>query len=108
MDEMFESCTLIRNINLLNFNIENVIDMRSLFNSCLNLQNIILPISKTNKKISVSLMFAYCMSLVKIKNLNKLEIQESSNKKLMFYYAKKNKEIKRYMNNNSIFNYFEN
>ena len=59
MGYMFYGCSSLTNINLSNFNTNNVIDMSGLFGGCSSLKNINLSNFNTNKVTDMRAMFKY-------------------------------------------------
>ena len=82
-DYMFCRCNSLTNINLSNFNTENVINMSSMFYGCNSLTNINLSNFNTLNVNDMSLMFCGCYSLKKIK-LSYFNTQNVSNMSYMF------------------------
>ena len=66
MSYMFSGCSSLININLLSFNTNNVIDMSYMFNECSSLTNIDLSNFNTNNVNDMSYMFNRCSSLTNI------------------------------------------
>ena len=56
---MFYGCSSLTNINLSNFNTNNVIDMSGLFGGCSSLKDINLSNFNTNKVTDMRAMFKY-------------------------------------------------
>jgi len=65
---MFYDCFSLTNINLSNFNTQNVTNMSFMFYNCISLRNINLSNFNTQNVTNMSCMFKYCKSL-KIKNV---------------------------------------
>jgi len=65
MSSMFEGCWSLTNINLSNFNTNNVTNMSSMFEGCSSLKNINLSNFNTNNVTNMSSMFIGCSSLKK-------------------------------------------
>ena len=63
---MFNFCESLRNINLSNFNTQNVIDMSRMFGDCVLLRNINLSNFNTQNVTDMSWMFFGCNSLTNI------------------------------------------
>ncbi len=59
MGYMFYGCSSLTNINLSNFNTNNVIDMSGLFGGCSSLKDINLSNFNTNKVTDMRAMFKY-------------------------------------------------
>ena len=68
MGGMFLGCSSLTNINLSNFNTQNVTNMWSMFDGCSSLTNINLSNFNTNKVTDMRSMFFGCSSL-KDKNI---------------------------------------
>ena len=62
---MFQGCSSLKNINLSNFNTNNVTNMGCMFDRCSSLTNIDLSNFNTNKVTNMSCMFYKCKSLNK-------------------------------------------
>ena len=62
---IFRECSSLTNINLSNFNTNNVTDMRGMYRGCSSLTNINLSNFNTNKVTDMSDMFYECSSLKK-------------------------------------------
>ena len=62
-DYMFYGCSYLTNINLSNFNTQNVNNMSSMFYGCSSLTNINLSNFNTQNVINMSSMFYKCSSL---------------------------------------------
>ena len=60
---MFNGCTSLQELNLTNFNTENVIFMDGMFSGCQSLKELNLANFNTNKVISMDNMFYDCQSL---------------------------------------------
>ena len=63
---MFFECSFLTNLNLSNFNTQNVIDMSYMFDRCNSLTNLNLSNFHTKNVINMSHMFKECSSLTKI------------------------------------------
>ena len=57
---MFRECKLLTNVNLINFNTQNVIDMNSIFDGCKSLTNVDLSILNTENVNDMRYIFYYC------------------------------------------------
>ena len=62
---MLWGCSSLTNINLSNFNTNNVINMESMFQQCSSLTNINLSNFNTNNVTYMGCMFFWCDSLKK-------------------------------------------
>ena len=62
---MFYGCSSLTNINLSNFNNNNVTYMWGMLYDCSSLKNINLSNFNTNNVTNMSLMFSWCSSLKK-------------------------------------------
>ena len=62
---MFEGCNSLTNLNLSNFNTQNVTDMNKMFWGCKSLTNLNLSNFNTQNVINVGGMFYNCYSLKK-------------------------------------------
>ena len=62
---MFSYCSSLTNIDISNFNTNNVKDMRSMFSGCSSLTNINLSNFNTNNIKDMSCMFFRCRNLTK-------------------------------------------
>ena len=62
---MFNGCSKLININLSNFNTQNVINMSEMFGGCESLTNINLSNFNTQNVMDMSDMFRRCNSLKK-------------------------------------------
>ena len=83
MSNMFSLCLSLTNINLSNFNTQNVIDMSSMFYNCLRLTDINLSNFKTQNVTNMRCMFSECISLTNI-NLSNFNTQNVTNMSEMF------------------------
>jgi len=81
---MFADCNLLTNINLSNFNTENVISMRSMFWECSSLNNINLSYFNTKNLTNMDFMFWGCSSLTNI-NLSDFITKNVTNMIFMFW-----------------------
>ena len=77
---MFYKCKLLNNIDLSNFNTNNVTDMRRMFEDCSSLNSINLSNFNTNNVTNMSMMFDGCSSLNKIdlSNFNTNNVNDMS------------------------------
>ena len=76
--------SIIKEINLSNFNTDNVTDMSNMFNRCLSLKEINLSKFNTDNVTNMGCMFFECSSLKDI-NLSNLNIDNVTNMKGMLY-----------------------
>ena len=65
MSDMFWGCSSLTNINLSNFNTQNVKNMSSMFSRCNSLTNINLSNFNIQNVTDMSYMFYQCNSLLK-------------------------------------------
>ena len=65
MSYMFSHCESLTNINLSNFNTQNVTNMSYMFADCKSLKNINLSNFNTQNVTNMSRMFSHCESLKK-------------------------------------------
>ena len=84
---MFDGCTSLANINLSNFNTQNVTNMKFMFSGCSSLSNINLDSFNTGKVINMECMFFGCSSLTNI-NLCNFNTQNVTSMKFMFSECK--------------------
>ena len=63
--DMVSGCSSLTNINLSNFNTNNVTDMGHMFHGCSSLININLSNFNTNNVTNMSGMFSGCKKLIK-------------------------------------------
>ena len=64
---MFNRCSSLTNIDLSNFNTNNIIDIRGMFRGCLSLKNINISNFNTNNTTNMRFMFYNCEKLIKNK-----------------------------------------
>jgi len=83
MSLMFYECSSLTNINLSNFNTQNVTNMRSMFSECSSLTNINLSNFNTQNVIDMCWMFSECSSLTNI-NLSNFNTQKVKDMRNMF------------------------
>ena len=83
MGDMFSNCESLTNINFSNFNTQNVTNMCFMFYYCSSLTNINLYDFDTSKVNDMSRMFSYCTSLTNI-NLPNFNTQNVTNMSHMF------------------------
>jgi surface protein len=81
MSAMFQNCSKSTNLNLNNFNTENVNNMNAMFNNCSNLLTLHISNFKTNKVEDMKYIFNNCTKLTTLdltkfnfSKLNKLDI----------------------------------
>ena len=80
---MFYKCCSLTNINLSNFNTQNVTNMSNIFSGCSSLTNINLSNFNTQNVTNMSSMFSGCCSLTNI-NLSNFNTQNVNNMSSMF------------------------
>ena len=66
MSYMFCHCESLKELDLSNFNTDNVADMRGMFSICKSLEKINLSHFNTNKVTDMTYMFCECSSLKEI------------------------------------------
>ena len=84
---MFSGCKSLKNINLSNFNTQKVEDMSWLFLGCESLTNIDLSYFKTKNVTYISRMFSHCNSLANL-NLSNFNTQNVTDMTYMFGFCK--------------------
>ena len=67
MRSMFSYCSSLSNLNLSNFNTQNVTDMSRMFSYCKSLTNIDLSNFNTQNVTNMSFMFSWCSDELKLK-----------------------------------------
>ena len=67
---LFSGINLLINIDLSNFNTQNVTNMSGMFSGCNSLTNIDLSNFNTQNVTNMSGMFSYCNSLIKLNKIN--------------------------------------
>ena len=87
MSYMFWNCRSLTNINLSNFQTKNVINMSWMFWGCHSLENINLSLFNTQNVIDISHIFSYCESLTNI-DLSNFDTQNVTNMSYMFSNCK--------------------
>ena len=80
---MFYLCESLKELNLSNFNTDNVTDMNSMFKFCSSLKELNLNNFNTNKVTEMSYMFFHCESLKEL-NIN-FNNNNATIMKRMFY-----------------------
>jgi surface protein len=83
MGGMFEGCSSLTNINLSNINTKNVTDMHCMFSNCSSLTNLNLSSFNTRKVTHMGGMFNRCSSLTNI-NLSSFNTQNVTDMEYMF------------------------
>ena len=83
-NNMFSECYYLTNINLSNFNTQNVTNMGSMFSECRSLTNINLSNLNTQNVTNMSHMFSFCSSLTNI-NLSNFNNENVTDMSYMFY-----------------------
>jgi len=91
-DYMFSGCSSLTNIDLSNFNSNNVINMSFMFSGCSSLSNINLSNFNSNNVINMSFMFSGCSSLSNI-NLSNFNTNNVNDMSYMFYECSSLKDI---------------
>ena len=81
---LFYKCNNLININVTNFNTQNVTNMKSMFDGCSSLKNLDLSNFNTLNVTNMSCMFNGCTSLKNI-NLSKFNTQNVTDMIAMFY-----------------------
>ena len=81
---MFRGCSSLININLSQFNANNVIDMHSMFDRCSCLKNIYFSSFNTKNVINMIGIFYGCSSLINI-DLSNFNTNKVSDMRYMFY-----------------------
>ena len=79
---MFNGCSKLININLSNFNTQNVINMNRMFYGCSSLKNLDLSNFNTQNVTDMNGMFAGCKSLKSL-DLSNFNTQNVTNMKIM-------------------------
>ena len=104
MECMFSGCSSLTNINLSNFNTNNVTNMGSMFFGCSSLTNINLSNFNTNNVTYMCSMFSRCSSLTNI-NLSNFNTNNVINMFSMFSYCSSLTNINlSNFNTNNVFN----
>jgi len=86
MKSMFYECSSLKNLDLSNFNTLNVTHMSCMFSWCSSLTNIDLSNFNTQNVTDMSDMFNECSSLTNI-NLSNFNTQNVTNMRYMFYWC---------------------
>ena len=84
MHSMFDRCSSLKNINFSNFNTNNVKNMIGVFYGCSSLNNINLSNFNTNNVTDMRYMFCFCSSLTNL-NLSNFKTNNVTNMNRMFY-----------------------
>jgi len=87
MESMFSRCKSLKSIDLSNFNTQNVTKMESMFDFCESLTNIGLSNFNTQNVTNMKSMFSRCKSLKNI-DLSNFNTQNVTNMKSMFRFCK--------------------
>ena len=95
MGDMFSNCKSLTNINFSNFDTQNVTNMCFMFYYCSSLTNINLYNFDTSKVNDMSRMFSYCTSLTNI-NMPNFNTKNVTNMSHMFEYCTSIKDINLY------------
>ena len=64
---MFNECSLLKELNISNFNTNNVTDMRGMFFECSSLKELNLSNFNTNNVTNMRYMFSKCSDELKLK-----------------------------------------
>ena len=83
-DFMFYECTSLTNINLINFNTQNITNMTCMFCGCSSLTNLNLFSLNTQNVTNMAGMFYNCSSLTNL-NLSNFNTKNVTNMNYMFY-----------------------
>ena len=77
---MFEGCSSLNNLNLSNFNTQNVTNMWYMFYGCSSLKNLNLSNFNTQNLTNINCMFNGCESLtnVNLSNFNTQKVHDSN------------------------------
>ena len=84
INHLFYECKSLINIDLSNFNTENVINMSSMFSNCISLTNLNLSNINTENVTNMSELFYVCESLISI-DLSSFNTRNVNNMSMMFY-----------------------
>jgi len=87
MSGMFNKCLGLKKINLKNLNTEKVTDMSWMFNECLSLTYLDLSSFKTDKVQNMGKMFNRCKSLANL-NISNFNTENVTNMQFMFWKCK--------------------
>jgi len=87
MENMFSDCKSLKNIDLSNFNTQNVTNMNHIFFDCKLLTNIDLSNFNTQNVTNMKSMFSFCKSLTNI-DLSNFNTQNVTNMEYIFYGCK--------------------
>ena len=85
-NHMFCDCNFLTNLDLFDFNTQNVTNMSWMFSFCKSLKNINLSNYNTQNTTNISWMFSFCESLTNI-NLSSFNTQNVSNMSGMFFHC---------------------
>ena len=77
---MFSECSSLKELNLSNFNTNNVNNMSGMFYKCSTLKELNLSNFNTNNVINMSYMFSYCSSLKELNTVITLEFTKKIEK----------------------------
>ena len=92
MNSMFSHCSSLKDLNLSNFNTQNVIDMSWMFFGCISLNDLNLSNFNTQNVTNMSFMFSHCSSL-KVLNLSNFNTQNVNNMCEMFSFSSTLKDL---------------
>jgi len=74
MSGMFDRCSSLKELNLNNFNTNNVVDMSGMFRGCSSLKELNLNNFNTNNLTLMSCMFTGCLDELKLKIKSQFKI----------------------------------
>ena len=74
MDSMFSGCSSLKELNLSNFNSNNVTDMYCMFDRCSSLKELNLNNFNTNNVTNMRWMFSRCLDELKLKIKSQFKI----------------------------------
>ena len=83
MEYMFSNCSSLKELNLYNFNTNNVKDMSYMFNGCSSLKELNISNFNTNNVTNMCYMFYGCSSLKELKL--KIKSQNKNFQEMAFY-----------------------
>ena len=84
MEYLFKGCSSLKDIDLSNFNTNNVKDMNSMFQECSSLKELNLSNFNTNNVKDMNSMFQECSSLENL-NISNFYFSNDNNTISMFY-----------------------
>ena len=106
MNGMFYRCSSLKNVDLSNFNTKNVINMALMFYGCSTITNINLSNFITNMVTNINGMFSGCSSLTNI-NLSNFNATNVTNMSGVFYGCKSLKKYNIITKDSKILNLFK-